>query len=199
VFIIYIFSYCHIANYRKINIHPIVVNHPHFELKFEKVPIGIKTIFSYPDVMRDIKITKMSLYYTFWKYSHIFSDTDKMTTSLIGISDCYGTQLPPSIYHGLIILEENDNSEFIYIIQLCSYSGVLISKLLRSSCKCNNSKLNYIKPFLEISEEETFLMMSPVKLNSPSILELVSVMLYRISDSDHKKVINKIHYFHTLK
>ena len=109
--------------------HPIVVREPNFELQFENIPNGLKTIFDYPDIMRNVKITKLSMYYTSWKYSYVFSDDDKMKTSVIGILDCRGNQLPPHIYHGSIILEESDESEFVYIIELCC-SGVLVSKLL---------------------------------------------------------------------
>jgi len=138
VFIIYILLYCHIRNcfIFKINIkNPIIVHEPHFELKFEKVPLGIKTIFDDPDVMRNVNITKLSIYYTVWKYARIVSDDNKMRSSLIGLLDSHGNNLPPNIYHALMILEESDDSEFIYIIELCSFTGVITSKVLRSSRK----------------------------------------------------------------
>jgi hypothetical protein len=201
VFIICILLYFHIANStRRINIkHPRVVYEPDFELQFEKVPIGVKTIFGYPDIMRNVKITKLSMYYTVWKYSMVLSNVNKMRKSIIGIVDYNGKQLPPFIYHASIILEESDDSEFVYIIEFCYDVGLCIYRVLRNTRLCNNSTLNYIKPFLDKKEEETFLMIQPVKLNSPSILELISVMLYRMSNGDNEKIIDKIHHYHIFK
>jgi hypothetical protein len=199
VLIIYIFLYFHIANLRKINIrHPVVVHEPNFELKFKEVPYGLKTVFSYPDIMRNVKITKLSMYYTVWKYSMVFSDVNKLKKSVIGIVDSSGNQLPPNIYHSSIILEESDDSEFIYRIDLCFDSGINIRRKSRNECLCSNPKLNYIKPS-NVKEEKTFLMIQPVKLKSISIIELMSFIIYRLGDGNSEKMIDKIYRYHSFK
>jgi hypothetical protein len=205
VLVIYIFLYCHIANnnynnYRKKNIkNPIVVHQPNFELKFEKVPPGIQTIFDEPDVMRNVNINKLSIYYTVWKYGSLVSDVDKIRKSLIGVVDFQNNQLPPEIYHSSIVLEESDTSEFIYLIEFSYDEGMSIFKLIRKFCVCNNPRLNYIKPFKNTKDDDIFLMISSVKLKSPSILELVSLMLYRMSNNDNEKIVDKIYKYDTFK
>jgi hypothetical protein len=167
-------------------------------LKFEKVPLGIKTIFDDPDVMRNVKINKLSIYYTVLKYSSLISNVDKIRKSLIGVVDFQNNQLPPQIYHSSIILEESDTSEFIYLIEFSYDEGMSIFKLLRRFCECNNPRVNYIKPFKNVKDDEIFLILS-VKLKTASILELISVMLYRMSNNDHEKIIDKIYEYDTFK